>query len=76
MKIAFWGGNAFWKTVEVALQKLLGGGGGEEAPWPLATSPSTYNKYPATWNLSDNPELQQFFGSFYHTDLTIWMWEV
>ena len=28
MKIAFWGGNAFWKTVEVALQKLLGVGGG------------------------------------------------
>ena len=32
MKIAFWGGNAFWKTVEVALQKLLGVGGGGEAP--------------------------------------------
>ena len=29
MKIAFWGGNAFWKTVEVALQK----------PRLLATSP-------------------------------------
>ena len=32
MKIAFWGGNAFWKTVEVALQKppwvWRGGGGG------------------------------------------------
>ena len=25
-------GNAFWKTVEVALQKLLGGRGGEGAP--------------------------------------------
>ena len=36
--------------VEVALQKLLGGG----APWLLATSPATNNKYPATWNLSDN----------------------
>ena len=29
IKIAFLGGgNTFWKTVEVALQKLLGGGGG------------------------------------------------
>ena len=27
MKIAFGGGNAFWETVEVALQKLLVGGG-------------------------------------------------
>ena len=27
MKIAFLGGNAFWETVEVALQKLLGGAG-------------------------------------------------
>ena len=26
----FWSGNAFWKTVEVALQKLLGGEGGVE----------------------------------------------
>ena len=25
------------------------------APWLLATSPTTNNKYPATWNLSDNP---------------------
>ena len=25
----FWGGNAFWKTVEVALQKRLRGGGEE-----------------------------------------------
>ena len=34
MKIAFGGGNAFLKTVETALQKLLGGvgGGGEGAP--------------------------------------------
>ena len=30
MEIAFWGGwgNAFWNRVEVALQKLLWGGGG------------------------------------------------
>ena len=28
MKIAFGGGNAFLKTVETALQKLLGGVGG------------------------------------------------
>ena len=58
IKIALWGGgNTFWKTVEVALQKLLRGeGGGEVAPWLLATSPATYNKYPATWNLSDNPD--------------------
>ena len=32
MKIAFSGGNAFRKTVEVALQKLLEGRGGEGAP--------------------------------------------
>ena len=31
MEIAFFG-NAFWKTVEVALQKLLWGGGGEAVP--------------------------------------------
>ena len=42
----FWSGNAFWKTVEVALKKLLGGcvcvGGGG------GTSPATYNEYPLT----------------------------
>ena len=39
------------KPSNEALRK--GGGGG--APWLLATSPATNNKYPATWNLSDNP---------------------
>ena len=54
MKIAFLGGgNAFWKMAEITLLKLLKGGG--ESPWPLTTSPATNNKYPATWNLSENP---------------------
>ena len=51
----FWGGNAFRKMVEVALQKPLRGGG-LGRPLLLATSPAINNKYPATWNLSDNPE--------------------
>ena len=62
MKPAFWGGNALWKTVEVALQKLLGWGeGGGGSPPLLATSPATNNKYPANRNLSDNPESYSFF---------------
>ena len=44
------------KPSNEALRKGGGGGGGwEGAPWLLATSPATNNKYPATWNLSDNP---------------------
>ena len=36
--------------------KTSWGWGGGGTPWLLATSPATNNKYPATWNLSDNPE--------------------
>ena len=35
--------------------------GGEGAPWLLATSPATNNKYPATWNLNDNPDEWKYF---------------
>ena len=31
--------------------------------WLLATSPATNNKYPATWNLSGNPDQASDFCS-------------
>ena len=43
----FWSGNAFWKTVEVALKKLLGGcvcvcvGGGGRGGLPRLLTTST-----------------------------------